>query len=118
MIHVSYRQTLAIAALLEFRTQEEAASAAGVSRRTLTRWLRSPEFRQRLQVAASDVLELTQVRMASGTAIALKTLQDEMRTGSPGIRVRAALGWLQHAREIGLENLQERLDQLEAELNT
>lgn len=39
------KKEVAIAALLSQRNQEEAAQAAGVSKRTLNRWLRMPAFR-------------------------------------------------------------------------
>ena len=38
------KQEAAIAALLTHRNQEEAAEAAGISKRTLHRWLQMPAF--------------------------------------------------------------------------
>jgi hypothetical protein len=98
------RKTLAIAAMIEHRSEVDAAAAAGVSRRTLTRWLGDPNFRARLEQASQEVLDRAMAMIGAGTARALQTLLELMEdlTTPAGVRQRAAASWLGHFRLVRL----------------
>jgi hypothetical protein len=113
---LTHRQRKTIAALLEARTVENAASLAGVGRRTIFRWLADPIFLRALHQAEGDVIsEAVRVLIADlkenhGT---LRTLRDDANQPS-SVRLRAAVALdesLLRWRE--LLNFEERLTSLE-----
>jgi hypothetical protein len=107
----------AINALLSGDTIEEAAREAGISKRTLLRWLREPEFRAAYTQAKADVLKMASGILTRNMGRAAKVLS-EIFDGAPtphtGARVTAALGTLRMAFDsFELENLEERIRKLE-----
>ncbi len=106
----------AIQALCTQRNVDEAARAAGVSKRTLLRWMKLPEFREAYLEARREVLSQSNARMqqASGAAVAtlLKIMVDA--GAPPAARVRAADRILSGARQaMELEDIEVRLAALE-----
>jgi hypothetical protein len=63
MSHLSPKQTRAIEALLVEHDQTAAAAACGINRRTLSRWLATPEFRESYQRASAALLWDTLARL-------------------------------------------------------
>jgi transposase-like protein len=94
-----------------------AASAAGVARNTLYRWLKEPDFERALRDAeavAMDELSRELVRLARSAVGTLATAMSD-REGPAGTRVRAAditLSRLLQVRE--LATLEGRIAALEA----
>ena len=82
----------AIAALLSQRSVEDAARVAGISTKTLLRWLQMPEFQTAYRQARRDAFGQATARLqqASGAAVAtlLKIMVDVNAPHST--RVRAA----------------------------
>ncbi len=116
---LSHRQRLALEALVAGQTKREAAIAGGVQPATVGRWLRDPLFRAALAEAQGQVLGDTTRRMASGARDMLTVLDAvaQDKGVSPGVRVRAALGWLGHLwRAQELHELAERIAALEARM--
>lgn len=112
---LSRYQESAISALLTEPTVAEAAEKAGVSERTLRRWLSdSPEFvgayrRARLQVVEAAISHLQQ---ASAEAVA--TLRRNMDCGNPHAEIRAALGVMDLSiKGAELLDLEARIEELE-----
>ena len=68
------RKEAAIAALLGARTEQEAALEAGISRRTLCRWKKLPEFRAALLASKQEVLNSASARYLSGGPAAASTV--------------------------------------------
>ena len=56
-VSLTAKQHRAIAALISSPTVGEAAKAAGVSERTLARWMGDPDFRMALGVVESDMID-------------------------------------------------------------
>lgn len=87
------KQVQAIEALLTFPTIEAAASEAGVSTRSITRWLRENDtFREALFSAQDDSLQKLNIRLISASDKALDTLL-ELATDpkvASGVRQRSA----------------------------
>lgn len=86
-----------IAALLTGATQREAAAEAGVSHRTVQRWLADPGFARRLQEAQAEVVKQVRRRIDDRTRHAADTLAkiaDGTITADP-VRVSAARALLQ-----------------------
>jgi transposase-like protein len=106
----------AIAALLTQRNIEEAARRAGISTRTLMRWLQLPEFQKAYRQARRDAYSQAVARLQQGTSAAatilLKTMIDP---GTPAsVRVRAAEAIFSHAfKAIEIEDIEARGSELE-----
>jgi uncharacterized protein (DUF1778 family) len=94
-----------IAALLSHGNHEEAARAAGVSRRTLNRYQKVPEFRVAYLEARRAVMFQANARLQQAASAAVSTLVKVMVDPSTpaAARVRAADCILARANQ-GLEN--------------
>lgn len=114
---LSAKQGKAIAALLSSKTVLGAAELAGVSARTLTRWLADDDFKAALLEAESEAIDAATRRLIGLQSAAIDTLQETLgdRKALPGIRMRAAqsiLDFLMKLRD--LRNIEKRLAALEA----
>jgi transposase-like protein len=114
------RQSKAIAALLTARDVKSAAETAGVSESTLHRWLDQDQaFRAALKAAEKQAID-TAVRRLAGTAntalsVVLSIMAD--KTVSATVRLRAALGVLEHLVKLReWADLEERITVLEEQL--
>jgi hypothetical protein len=113
---IGRKQEDAIAALLTQRNVEEAARAAGISVRTLLRWLKLPEFQDAYRQARRDAFGQATARLQQGTSAAATTLLKVMIDPSvpASVRVRAADSVLNHAsKAIEIEDIEARLSELE-----
>jgi hypothetical protein len=107
------RQEAAIAALLTAPTLADAAAAAGVSHRTLKRWIGVPEFSASYRQARRQVVEVVIGRLQQIAAQAVKTLERNLTCGQPAGEIRAALGVLDHATKgVELIDLAARVEEL------
>jgi hypothetical protein len=91
---INHRAEQAIAALLTAPNLVEAATRAGVSESTLTRWLRRPGFQRRYRLARRQIVEGVIGRLQAGCTDALETLHRSLHCGVPSVELRAALGFL------------------------
>lgn len=89
---LSAKKQRAVQAVLTARTLAEAAAAAGVTARTLTRWLNDSAFCDALAEAQRAAIAATIRRLAGATGEAVTTLQAIManKEAPDGARVRAA----------------------------
>ena len=106
----------AIDAMRTSRTNEEAAQKAGISVRTLQRWLKYPEFREAYLMARLDQHRQLIARTQQVSPAAINTLTQVMRdeNAPASARVRAAGLLLDHsARGLDLDIVEGRLEALE-----
>ena len=121
MSDLTTKQAAAIAALLEGHNQAGAATAAGVTKRTVQRWLTEPTFTAALREGSDGAIRAASARLAAlaehaVTSIAM-TMQQPTTPGA-GVRLRAADALLGHALRIREHaDILERLAQLEKMLN-
>jgi transcriptional regulator with XRE-family HTH domain len=103
-----------IEALLAGETQAGAAIAAGVSRRTVSRWLRDPAFAAELEKARTLAFAEALSALKGGAAAAVKTLLQNLGARSPAERRQAAREILTFAFK-GVETLdfEARLERIE-----
>jgi hypothetical protein len=110
------KQEEAIAALLTQRNVDEAAKAAGISTKTLLRWLKVPEFNAAYREArraafGQSVARLQQASSAAATTL-LKIMLDT--AAPPSTRVRAAECIMNHSiKAIEVEDIEARVSALE-----
>ncbi len=107
----------AISALLSTNTLEAAARKAGISKRTLLRWMEEPAFRDAYAKAKRDVLRTATAILTRDSGKAALTLT-KIFSGKPrenlGPLVSAARATLRLALDaFTLEDLEERLRRLE-----
>lgn len=111
------QKTRAIEGLLTEPTIGAAAKAAGVSRRTLARWLDEEAFQQDLRTARdqSHGLALARICAAAGEAVdvLLKGLRGEQIAKQQYLCARAILDAGQQARELEIED---RLQEIERQI--
>jgi transposase-like protein len=104
-----------VAALLSQRNLEEVARATGVGVATLMRWQKLPEFQEALRRARRDALSQTIGRLQQGASAAATTLLKVMldQNTPASTRVRAADSVMNAMKTMELEDVLERLEQLE-----
>jgi hypothetical protein len=110
------KQEEAIAALLTKRNVEEAAQAAGISPRTLMRWLKIAEFQKAYREARRQAFGQSIARLQQATSAAAATLMKIMvdPTAPASVRVRAADSIFNHsAKAIEIEDIEVRVAELE-----
>jgi len=110
------KQEEAIAALLSHRSIEDAATAAGLSAKTLIRWLKDPEFNTAYRAARRAAFSQSIARLQQASSAAATTLLKIMLdvNAPPSTRVRAADSVLDHAKHaIELEDVEARVTGLE-----
>ena len=106
----------AIAALLTYRTIEEAARAVNVSTKTLLRWQKEPEFDAGYRAAKRAAYAQAIARLQQASSAAVTTLLKVMvEPGTPpSTKVRAADSVLNHAaKAIEIEEIEARVAALE-----
>jgi hypothetical protein len=109
-----HKREAALAALLSEPTVEAAAGKAGVSYRTLKRWLAEEEFCRRFREAQRLLLEQAVARMLALGGRGVDTLARNLDCGKPGAENRAAALLLTLGpRGLELADLAERVEALE-----
>lgn len=110
------KKELAIAALISAPSLVEAATTAGVSVRTLRRWLEDEEFQRAYRKAKGELVGFATGRLKGAMAKAVKVLEDvaEAKENPPAARVSASRAIL----ELGLysheaEDLEAKIAELE-----
>lgn len=113
MAHITPKQERAVAALLTAPDQSTAAAGCGISRRTLTRWMARPEFREAYREASVRRLWDTIGQLRATSADALASLRKALQSDNEHVRVRAAVALLDLAVKVDNEELAARLTALE-----
>jgi hypothetical protein len=113
------QQERTISALLSSNTLEAAARKAGISKRTLLRWMDLPEFRDAYRKAKGEVLRTATAiltRDSGKAALTLTKIFSGKPTENQSARVSAAKATLRLALDaFALEHFEERLLRLEAQ---
>ena len=121
MSDLTTKQAAAIAALLEGNNQAGAATAAGVTKRTVQRWLTEPTFTAALREGSDGAIRAASARLAALAEHAVTAIAATMhQPATPGAstRLRAADALLSHALRIREHtDILERLAQLEKMLD-
>ena len=121
MSGLTSKQSAAITALLEGQTQGGAATAAGVTKRTVQRWLNDPAFSAALRDGSDGAIRAASARLAALTEHAIGAIAATMaQPAQPGagVKLRAADALLTQALKIREHaDVLERLAALEARIN-
>ena len=113
------KRSLAIAALLNSPTIAHAATSAGISESTLTRWLREEGFLREYRLAQREALSqaIATLEAAAGSAVTVLRAAMLDQSATSASRVAAARVILEFSfRGAEIADLQERLEAVEAQL--
>jgi len=116
-LNVSQHRALEV--LLVGGTDEQAAQAAGVNRRTISKWRNHhPGFADALTIARDEMLARTSARLHAATTIAVKALEEVARdVRNPSARVSASRAIIEFSQKsLELEEMELRLTALEERL--
>jgi len=118
-LKVPPKQVKALEALLDGANIQDAATAAGVNRKTIGRWLNDPAFWKLYQFNSRRVLELAARRLTGklDMAVGLVASVMEDEDAPAGVRLRAAQQVIDGSLKLlEVADIQERLTALEARL--
>ena len=109
------KKSRAIVALLSGKTNSQAAQSAGVTERTIYRWLSDPSFRSELSEAERQMIESATRQMSSLQEKAINVLDQllESQDVSPQIRLSTAKSILRLSLGYRDRNIERRLYELE-----
>lgn len=114
---LSRKQELAISALLTCDKVAGAAEQAGVSEKTLYRWMHEPEFKTAYRTARQAVLQTSIGTLQAASSEAVATLKRNLTCGTPSTEVQAAAKLLEQCfKAAELHDVVERLEEIEAHL--
>src|SRR5690349_19167317 len=103
------------AALAAGKTVEQAAAAAGMSRRTATRRLANPDFRERIKLARGVMVERAMGSMTDSMTEAADVLRKLLKAKGESIRLGACRAMLEYGVKLRESvELEARLAALEA----
>jgi len=111
-----HKKEQAIAALLSYRSVEEAARAVGISANTLLRWMKEPEFEAVCREARRTVFSQAIGRLQDAAGAAATTVLKIMVDPNvpSGTRLRAAEVVLEQAAKAGeMKDIEDRVAKLE-----
>jgi len=107
---------LIVAALAAGQTMQEAAEAAGVSSRTVSRRLDDDVFKQRIQAIRAEMIGQAVGRMANGMSDAADMLRKLLKAKSESVRLGACRAMLELGAKLReTVELEARIAQLENE---
>ena len=110
------RQRRAIEALLTERTIQAAAARAEIGERTLRRWLDDPAFRAAYTDASRQLLAEAVGRLRAVAGEAVETLRAALSDGLTSNRIRAATVLLDIAVKVEVDDLAQRVAELEGSM--
>ncbi len=109
----------AIAALLSEPSIKAAADAVKIGEGTLYRWLQLPDFQTAYRAARRSVIERAVSELQAAAGEAVETLKRNLHCENPAVEIRAAQIILEQGiKGVELIDLQERVERLEAMLET
>ena len=114
-------QLQALSALIGGLSHEKAAAIAGVTPRTLGRWLHQSDFKKALGMITANNIGLSSARLAqlSGKAISVIDSAMTSKESNQSQKLRAANFTLSHLLKLGEYNeVLQRIDALESRLNS
>lgn len=116
---LSSHKRRAVLALVEHGAVARAADECKLSRQTLYRWLREPEFAQALRDESDSRVEQASRRLTYLVDEAITVLSELLKSGSEHQRRLAADSVLSHALRLReLVELEQRISNLERSLET
>lgn len=110
-------QRKAIPIILASKTITEGVKKAGIKRETFYQWIRVPEFKAEFISQRQEIVDLALHELKTSTSEAVSVLRELLQAEGESIRLRTALGILEHiGKFIELEKLEGRVEAIERSL--
>ncbi len=104
----------AVLALVSEPTIAAAAKQAGISEKTLWRWMQCEKFAEQYRAARRQVVTVALCNLQQTAGQAVETLRRNLACGQPAVEVRAAVAIVEQVlKAVELEDLEARLTALE-----
>ena len=117
-VALTHRQITALPYLVSSPTLTEGATKAGVSRRTVHRWMEDDHFRTQFKRLRDEALSLAQAELKGLTLKGAVVLAEMLEDPSPFIRLRAAQTAIGAGSKVNEQsNIQERIEELSEALH-
>lgn len=115
--NLTRNQLKAIPLILEARSITEGVKKAGISKTTFYDWLKTPEFKAEFVRQRQELIDLALHELKTTASEAVGVLRGLLKAEGEGVRLRTALGILEHiGKFIELEKLEGRIEELERSL--
>jgi len=115
--NLTKNQLKAIPSILEAKSITEGVKKAGISKTTFYEWLKTPEFKAEFVRQRQELIDLALHELKTSASEAVSVLRELLRAEGEGVRLRTALGILEHiGKFIELEKLEGRIEDLERSL--
>jgi hypothetical protein len=111
---LSEKQRKAIPVILAARTITEGCKNARISRDSFYLWLKEPDFKAEFERQRKDTINLALHELRALAGDAVEVLRKLLKAKQEGVRLRTAMGILDHiAKFLELEAIERRLEDLE-----
>ncbi len=111
-------QRKAIPIILSSKTITEGVNKAGIKRETFYQWIRDPEFKSEFIRQRQEIIDIALHELKTSASEAVSVLRELLKAEGEGIRLRTALGILEHiGKFVEFERLEGRVEELERRLN-
>lgn len=112
---ISEKKAKAIELLMQSCSPGEAADAAGVSRVTVYRWLKNPDFQAVLSERKNDLLEAAARKLAGNLDKAIDVLADLLGSKQPNVKRLTAGMIIDYSAKFNeMQDIEKRIKALEA----
>ena len=112
-VALTHKQITALPYLVASPTVTGGARLAGISRRTVHRWMEDDNFRTQFQTLRNEALSLAQAELKGLTLKGAVVLAEMLEDPSPYIRLRAAQTAIAAGAKVNEQtNIQERIEHL------
>lgn len=114
---VAARQKSVLPILASSPSISQAARTVGINRRTLTRWLQDPDFREQLADLQRQRAELAKGCLQDLSLQAVASLVEYLQIPNLGMRLKAIRTILEYSGKVGdIQDLKEQVQSLENSL--
>jgi hypothetical protein len=113
-LNLTKNQLKALPVILGAKTITAGVQKAGISKTTFYEWIKTPEFKAEFVRQRKDLIDLALHELKAATSEAVAVLRGLLNSKQENIRLRTALGMLDHiSKFIQLEELEQRIIELE-----
>ena len=108
------RQQRAITIILQAKNITEGSAEAGITRQTFYEWYRNNNFRMEFIKQRQEIIDLALHELKTSASEAVNVLRELLQAEGEVIRMRTALGILEHiGKYIEFEKLESRIEAVE-----
>lgn len=113
-LNLTKNQLKALPVILGAKNITAGVQKAGISKTTFYEWIKTPKFKAEFVRQRKDIIDLALHELKASTSDAVAVLRGLLNSKQENIRLRTALGMLDHiSKFIELEELEQRIIELE-----